>query len=635
MPGGPTGTGGLAGVLGGTSGYDVQAPDQSLYAWQGPSQGQINDQRAAATSQQGVTADFGQAQGVFGQQGALAQQLLATANGTGGPSAADLQLKQGADMANDQALSLAKSGRGAQSAGAQYAAMRQAANTNATTNAALGVQRANEATQARGELAGLYGQQSQEAMGQAQFQAQQQQQQNLANQQVGLGYTNAGINAGAAQTQAGEAYGSAQLAAESQNAETSRANAAANQAVAGGAANGVAGAAGAAIGALGSLSDVNAKSDIQPAGGFSYVPPQQQQPQLHQANPGMSATTGASQVPFQQAPRGPNNVPVLQTQPSRAAGASRQLPPQPPTPNAGGLAGAVGITSDASEKFNVNPAGAAALANMDAHTANFNKMPAGLQAWYNASNAQPWTPAAEAGQEQVNQFSFTSDPDTKTDVSSAGAADVVGNEKRRLDALTAAVASQQTPQAGGGGGFNPIGSGMSGFSTGQSLAKGFGGPSSDNGMVSVQNQDGSTSTVAYNPGDSFTGEGSGDISSDKRGKDVLPGGHTVADAFLDTLKPATYRYKDARENGGEQRLGIMAQDVEQSPTGHDIVKDGPKGKYLEGGATLSSALAGLGRLKERLEAVETSLDPKVKKKLDQARAANSILSRLRSQGKVR
>lgn len=91
------------------------------------------------------------------------------------------------------------------------------------------------------------------------------------------------------------------------------------------------------------------------------------------------------------------------------------------------------------------------------------------------------------------------------------------------------------------------------------------------------------------------------------------GGQTVSDSFLDALaqSQSTYRYKDPSNEPtdnptGGKYLGIMAQAVEDTPTGDTIVKEGPKGKYLEVGSALSAALAGLGRVHERLDDVEAS-----------------------------
>jgi len=107
------------------------------------------------------------------------------------------------------------------------------------------------------------------------------------------------------------------------------------------------------------------------------------------------------------------------------------------------------------------------------------------------------------------------------------------------------------------------------------------------------------------------------VSSDERGKrspaddyDGVP--HHPADDYLDTLShsASTYRYKDPHDEPatmptGGKYMGVMAQDLERVPEiGGQLVKDGPRGKYLESGANLSAALAGLGRLHERVSGLE-------------------------------
>lgn len=89
-----------------------------------------------------------------------------------------------------------------------------------------------------------------------------------------------------------------------------------------------------------------------------------------------------------------------------------------------------------------------------------------------------------------------------------------------------------------------------------------------------------------------------------------PGGTTAADSFLAHLKPYEYNYKRAEdeptgEPHGGRYLGVMAQDVERTPTGSTLVADTPRGKAIEGNAAIGAALAGLGRLHERVSALES------------------------------
>jgi hypothetical protein len=100
--------------------------------------------------------------------------------------------------------------------------------------------------------------------------------------------------------------------------------------------------------------------------------------------------------------------------------------------------------------------------------------------------------------------------------------------------------------------------------------------------------------------------------SDENQKSGGPGAST-ADAFLDSLSDSasTYRYKDpslepsTTGGTGGKYLGIMAQRVEQTPEiGHQLVKDTPQGKVVEGQAMLSALAGGLGRLHQKVKSME-------------------------------
>ena len=88
----------------------------------------------------------------------------------------------------------------------------------------------------------------------------------------------------------------------------------------------------------------------------------------------------------------------------------------------------------------------------------------------------------------------------------------------------------------------------------------------------------------------------------------------AADAFMESAAPATYDYKNPAQNGGQRRLGPMADNLAQGPTGPDIVKVDPKsGMKMVEIAPLALAAAGAtSRLNEvrndheqRLSALES------------------------------
>lgn len=81
----------------------------------------------------------------------------------------------------------------------------------------------------------------------------------------------------------------------------------------------------------------------------------------------------------------------------------------------------------------------------------------------------------------------------------------------------------------------------------------------------------------------------------------------ASDALLNTLgqSQSVYTYK-GEPAGANPRLGIMAQDLEKTPAGGAMVKQDPRSglKYIDAPAGLSAAFAGLGRLNERVSAME-------------------------------
>jgi hypothetical protein len=104
----------------------------------------------------------------------------------------------------------------------------------------------------------------------------------------------------------------------------------------------------------------------------------------------------------------------------------------------------------------------------------------------------------------------------------------------------------------------------------------------------------------------------------KRGYDVSPvatspaAARKASDQLLDKLtqSQSLYRYTAPKydtnpSNPGQAHLGIMAQDLERTPTGASLVQTDPTGmRYINAPAGLSAAFAGLGRVNERLAALE-------------------------------
>lgn len=92
--------------------------------------------------------------------------------------------------------------------------------------------------------------------------------------------------------------------------------------------------------------------------------------------------------------------------------------------------------------------------------------------------------------------------------------------------------------------------------------------------------------------------------SDERSKDV--GGKPDLDAFMASLKPAEFRYKDPSAAGAApgENVGVMAQDVEKTPVGKTMVKNTAGGKMLDMQKGFGVILAALASLHDKYEELE-------------------------------
>lgn len=121
------------------------------------------------------------------QQSALANALAARAYGNAGPSAAEMQMRQGGQQQVANALALAATQRSANSGNAAYGFANQRAGINQQTGGDINMLRSQEQMQARDQLGQLLqGQRTQDlgmAQGQAQLDTQQRQAQDAITQQ--------------------------------------------------------------------------------------------------------------------------------------------------------------------------------------------------------------------------------------------------------------------------------------------------------------------------------------------------------------------------------------------------------------------------------------------------------------------
>ena len=93
------------------------------------------------------------------------------------------------------------------------------------------------------------------------------------------------------------------------------------------------------------------------------------------------------------------------------------------------------------------------------------------------------------------------------------------------------------------------------------------------------------------------------MKSDERLKDEITDARDDIDAMLDSLRPVGWKYKDPKHGAGRWS-GIIAQDMERTPAGRQIVRDAPDGKELDTTKALSATLAATARLNERLRELE-------------------------------
>lgn len=97
--------------------------------------------------------------------------------------------------------------------------------------------------------------------------------------------------------------------------------------------------------------------------------------------------------------------------------------------------------------------------------------------------------------------------------------------------------------------------------------------------------------------------GAAAMMSDERLKTDVTDEREKIDAMLDGLRPVGWRYKDPKFGEG-RHSGVMAQDMERSEAGRQVVSDTPDGKALDVNKALGAALASSARLNERLRKLE-------------------------------
>lgn len=106
-------------------------------------------------------------------------------------------------------------------------------------------------------------------------------------------------------------------------------------------------------------------------------------------------------------------------------------------------------------------------------------------------------------------------------------------------------------------------------------------------------------------------------NSDKNLKKDIKDGSKSANEFLKALSAKTFKYKDKKKSqikGNDDQLGIIAQELEKSEFGKQMVEDGPNGKQININSGFGAVLAAQAELNKRLEALESGINKRKKKK---------------------
>lgn len=102
-------------------------------------------------------------------------------------------------------------------------------------------------------------------------------------------------------------------------------------------------------------------------------------------------------------------------------------------------------------------------------------------------------------------------------------------------------------------------------------------------------------------------QGGMSLLSDERAKTDVHQGDHEAEGLLNALHAYRYNYKDPDQAGAAhgKQLGVMAQDVDRAPGGHQMVDEGADGlKHLDANKAIGPILASLAHLHGRLKALE-------------------------------
>lgn len=120
------------------------------------------------------------------------------------------------------------------------------------------------------------------------------------------------------------------------------------------------------------------------------------------------------------------------------------------------------------------------------------------------------------------------------------------------------------------------------------------------------------SNLASSGAKAMSGGGAGGPNSDVSLKENMnqseKSGSEMVEEFLNALKSYTYNYKDKENNGQKNPEGkvtsVMAQDLEKSKLGKQMVIDGPDGKMVDYGQGMAPLFAAIAELNQRTKKLE-------------------------------
>lgn len=115
------------------------------------------------------------------------------------------------------------------------------------------------------------------------------------------------------------------------------------------------------------------------------------------------------------------------------------------------------------------------------------------------------------------------------------------------------------------------------------------------------NQD---TAIITNAQDNATNLAGQQQTSDKRLKKDIESADSDIQGFLDSVMAKKWSYKEPSKDGEGSRYGVIAQDLEKSKVGNQMVKETSRGKVVDFGAGFGLMLAAQANLNKRLEALE-------------------------------